>query len=472
MAKTTLGVIVGNRGFFPDHFAKTGRAEILKVLKAEGLNSVCLKTAETAAHGAVETFADAEKCAELFKANAGKIDGVLVTLPNFGDEQAVANTVRLSGLDVPIMVHAWPDDPTSMKMGERRDSFCGKISVANNLLQYGYVFTLPRLHTVAPTSEIFLEDLRDFAATCRVVRRLKDLRVGMIGARTGPFATVRFSEKLLEEAGISVAVVDLSEIFGRCDRLKDSDAKVKRQLRKIKDYVDTSAAPADALVKMAKFGLVIDEWMDENSLQASAIQCWTAIEEFFGIVPCTVMSMLSDRLAPSACETDICGTLSMLVMAAASERPSALVDWNNNYGDDPDKCVLFHCSNLPKSVFADVKMDYQEIIAGSVGAENTWGTCVGRIAPGPFTFTRITTDDSRGVIAAYTGEGEFTDDPLATFGGYGVARIEGLQEVLRYACVAGFEHHVAINQSRVSGAVAEALSTYMEWDVYHHNPRD
>jgi L-fucose isomerase-like protein len=180
------------------------------------------------------------------------------------------------------------------------------------------------------------------------------------------------------------------------------------------------------------------------------------------------MSMMSNALLPSACEVDVTGAIGMLAMRQASEKPSALLDWNNNFGDDPDKCVLFHCSNLPKACFADVKMDYQDIIAGTVGKANTWGTCVGRIAPGPFTFTRVSTDDLMGTVRAYVGEGEIVDDPLKTFGGFGVAHIDGLQVLLRFICENGFEHHVAVNPSRVGEAVAEALGNYLEWDVYHH----
>ena len=103
----------------------------------------------------------------------------------------------------------------------------------------------------------------------------------------------------------------------------------------------------------------------------NAVQCWTSIEENLGVVPCTVMSMMSDGLLSSACEVDICGVLGMHALRLASETPSVLLDWNNNYGADPNKAVCFHCSNLPKHFFRSVKMDFQEIIAGTVGKENT-----------------------------------------------------------------------------------------------------
>ncbi len=471
-APITLGVIVGNRGFFPAHLCDTGRKEILAILSKLGIGTVTLSTTATK-FGAVESLSDAQKCAELFKENAGKIDGFLVTLPNFGDERGVANAIRWSGLRVPVLVHAFNDDPKIMTIKDRRDSFCGKMSVCNNLRQYNIPFSLTRRHTDLPDSKTFAQDLQDFVVTCRAVRALKNLRIGALGARPTAFNTVRYSEKLLEQSGISIETLDLFELFGWIGKMKDSDAAVNAKLAEIQSYVVAKSIPPTALLKMSKFGVAVDQWMKDTRLNATAIQCWTAMEEFFGVVPCTLMSMMSNMGMSSACEVDIMGTVAMYAMAQAGGKPSALVDWNNNYGEDPDKGVIFHCSNLPKDIFvakgegAPV-MDYQEIIAGTVGKENTYGTIVGRVAAARFTYLRCSTDDASGRVRAYVGEGELTDDPLKTFGGYGVVKIRDFQKLLRYICENGFEHHVAVNPTSISAGVKEALSKYLNWDVYCH----
>ncbi len=467
MEKVTLGVIVGNRGFFPDHLCDSGRQTILKVLAEEGFEAVALTPAETK-FGSVESVEDARRCAELFKKHREKIAGVVVTLPNFGDERAIANTLRWADLGVPVLMQATPDDTKKMTVADRRDSFCGKMSACNNLRQYGIPFSLTRLHTVDPQSPDFRADLARFAAVCRIVRGLKNARLGLIGARPTNFNTVRFSEKLLERSGISIETLDLSEVFGRAARLKDGDAQLKAKLEAIKAYVNVKGTPIDALQKMARMGVVIDQWMAANALTASAIQCWTAMEEFYGVVPCTLMSMMSDSLMPSACETDVAGLVGMYALVLASGKPSAIVDWNNNYGSNPDKGVLFHCSNLPKSLLAEASMDYQAIIAGSVGKENTFGTIVGRVKESPFTYCRVSTDDLNGRVVGYVGQGELTADPLETFGGFGVVRVPKLQGLLRFICDNGFEHHVAINLSQTADAVEEALDRYLGWDIYHH----
>jgi L-fucose isomerase-like protein len=465
----TLGVVVGNRGFFPDHLCSTGRAAILRVLEQLGFR-VVITPAEATNNGAIESLEEAQLCAEHFRRHRDEIDGVLVTLPNFGDERAIANALRWADLGVPVLIHAFPDTIGKMSIEHRRDSFCGKMSACNNLRQYGIPYSLTRLHTVAPDAPEFLEDLARFAGICRITRSLKRARLGQIGARPAAFNTVRYSEKLLERTGITVETLDLSELLGWIHRMGDDDQPVRKKLDAMSAYTRTDGVPPESLMRMAKLGVALDQFIDNRGLDATAIQCWTALEEFYGVVPCTAMSMMSDNLMASACEADIAGVVSMYVLQQAAASPAALLDWNNNYGNAHDKGVVFHCSNLPKSFFGEQRMDYQEIIAGTVGRENTYGTIVGRIAPGAFTYARVTTDDGAGAIRAYVGEGQFTDDTMLSFGGYGVFEVPQLQDLLRYICEHGFEHHVAATRVTVADAVDEALRKYMGWDVHRHAP--
>jgi len=469
--KMTMGIIVGNRGFFPDHLAKSGREEIIRVLGAAGIDVVAL-TPEESKYGAVETREESRRCAELFKKNRDRIDGIIVTLPNFGEERAIADTLRLADLHVPVLIQATPDDPKKMTIAFRRDSFCGKMSACNNLTQYRIPYSITTLHTESPDSPEFAKDLQWFAAVCRVVNGFRNLRVGAIGARPTAFNTVRYSEKILEANGISIETLDLSEVLGRIGRMKDSDDLAQAKLASIKKYVESKDVPELALMKMAKLGAVVDQWMAATEVKISAVQCWTSLEENLGVVPCTVMSMMSNELLSSACEVDIAGVLGMHALQLASGSPSALLDWNNNYGSDPNKAVCFHCSNLPKHFFRSVKMEFQEIIAGTVGKENTYGTCYGLIKPEKMSFARFSTDDLSGKMRGYVGAGRFTDDPLNTFGGAGVVEIPRMQKLLHYICENGFEHHVAANLSTVDAAVYEAATRYLGWNMYWHERPD
>lgn len=465
--KMCLAVLVGNRDFFPDHLVTEGRADILAVLKEFDIEPVIL--AENATKlGAVETWAHAKECADLFRQHRDEIDGILIILPNFGDEKGVADTIKLSGLNVPILVQAYPDDLNQFTVERRRDAYCGKISVCNNLVQYGFPFTLTEIHTIPVKSDSFKADLQKFVSVCRVVNGLRKARLGAIGARPGNFNTTRYSEKLLQAHGVSVVTLDLSEVFGKAHKLADNDPRVAQKLEGIKAYVPTGSVPPDAVVKQAKLGIVIDDWMAAYDLDASAIQCWTSLQQNFGVNVCTLMSMMSENLMPSACEVDITGVTSMYALQLASGQPSALVDWNNNYSDDPDKCVLFHCGNWAKSFLDDATMANAEILATTLGTENTYGTVAGRTPAGPFSFARITTDDRNGRIRSYMGDGQFVDDPLSTFGSRAVVEVPGLQKLMKFVCKNGFEHHAAISASHTAAILAEAFQTYFDWEVYHH----
>lgn len=463
----TLGLIIGNRDFFPDQLVAEARRELMALLNGLGVKVIAVSPEETKL-GGVETFTDARKCAALFAAHQRDIDGVLVSLPNFGDERGVAETLKLSGLRVPVLIQAYPDDLNRLGVARRRDAFCGKISVCNNLAQAGIRFSLTTNHVVAPSDESFKKDLSRFLGTCRVVRGMRNVRIGAIGARPGAFNTVRYSEKILERNGINVTTVDLSEILGRAEKLKDDEPAVRAAMDEIRTYTSTQNVPADKLTKMARLDVVLAEFVDANGLDATAIQCWTSVQQNYGCNVCTSMSKMSENFAPSACEVDVTGTLTMYAMQLASNSPSALVDWNNNYGGDENKCVLFHCGNWAKSFLPDVKVSTAPILGTVVGEENTYGALEGRTPAGPLTFGRITTDDANGAIRAYVGQGELTNDTLDTFGTRAVAHVPKLQKLMRYVCANGFEHHVVMNGSLTADVLAEAFEKYLGWSTYHH----
>lgn len=465
---TSIGIIIGNRDFFPDKLVSEARIDCIELCKKLNINPILLSDADTKL-GGVETFADAQKCAALFKAHANEIIGVLVVLPNFGDEKGVADTLKLAGLNVPVLVQAYPDDLDKLDVARRRDAWCGKISVCNNLYQYGIKYSITQKHVIRLTENSFEKELLDFVAVCRVVKGLRNVRIGAVGARPGAFNTVRYSEKILQRNGISVTTVDLSAILGNANRLNDTDIAVKQHIDKIKAYASTGRTPDAKLIQMAKLDIALLNFMEENALDATAIQCWTSLQQNYGCNVCTSMSIMSENMLPSACEVDVTGTLSMYAMQLASGSPSALVDWNNNYANDDEKCVLFHCGNWAKSFLPDIEISTAPILGTSVGEENTYGALSGRTPASPLTYGRISTDDSKGIMKAYIGEGALTDDELRTFGNRAVAKIPDLQGLMKYVCRNGFEHHVVMNASKTADILKEAFENYMGWEVYQHN---
>jgi L-fucose isomerase-like protein len=468
--KQTFGIIVTSRNIFPAELAVQERVKIIKKLEKTGFGCVILPE-NAVPNGAVETYRDAKKCAQLFSKNRDNIDGIIVVLPNFGDEQAVIQAIDMSELGVPVLVQACDEDSTDLAIGKRRDSFCGKLSVCNNLYQYGIPFTNTKFHTGKIESDIFTEDLERFAGICRVVKGLRKARIGAIGARPEAFHTVRFSEKLLQAYGIKVVTVDLSEIFAAADCLDDNSREVREKVEAIKAYGRIpSDISEDNITKQARLSAATDNWMEENELVASAIQCWTSVQQNYGCAACLSMSMMGEKGKPSACEMDIAGTISMYALNLASGgKVSGFVDWNNNYEQQRDKCVVTHCSNYPKSFMGnEVEISNLDVLGESLGRENCFGGIKGRIAAGEMTYARISTDDTQGRIKAYVGEGKFTDDPVKCDGGVGVCEIPRLQELLDILCQTGFEHHVAMNRSKCADVIEEAFGKYLGWSVYHH----
>lgn len=469
MKNMVFGVIVTNRSYFPDHLVADAREQILAKLAHLGHEAVILSETDTH-QGAVQTYSDAKKYAEVFRKNQDRIDGIIVILPNFGDETAVATAIDLAKLNVPVLVQACDDNLDKMQIENRRDAFCGKLSLCNSLYQRGIKFTNTTLHTCAIDSEEFDQDLQRFAAVCRVVKGLSTARIGAIGTRPDPFHTVRFSEKLLQAAGITVSVVDMSDIIFKALKM-ETNAEVLAKVTEIKDY--GKIAPGideEKVVKQAKLTIVLEDWINENECDASAIQCWDALENHYGCAPCLAMSMMGEKGMPSACEMDVTGALTMYALGLASGEPSGYLDWNNNYMDDRDKCVTLHCANFPKSFFGtEFEIANLDVLATTLGAENCFGACKANLVPGPITYAKITTDDRNGKIKVYLGEGEITTDSVDTKGGVGVCHVNDLQGLLDYICKNGFEHHVAMNRGLVADVLEEAFSNYLGWEVYRHN---
>jgi L-fucose isomerase-like protein len=469
--KLTFGLIVGTRGVFSADLAKSGRKQLLGRIKDLGHRAVILPPDATPS-GAIETVADARQCADLFNEHRSEIDGVIVALPNFGDELGIVNTLQFAKLGVPVLVQASDDDLDKLDTLHRRDAFCGKLSVCNNLHQYGIPFTDTATHTVALDSPAFGRDLEFFANVCRVVGGLRSARIGAIGTRPAAFQTMRASEKLLQRAGITVVPVDLSEIMAAANQVNIRSSRARRTLEMMKTYGRVPTGIADLETKFERnlrLFLAVEDWMDANVIDAAGVQCWTSLQQNYGCAACLTMSIMSDSLRPCACEVDVAGVTAMYALALASDNAAAIADWNNNYGDDRDKCVAQHCSNYPRSFLGgEVEVSTLDVLGRALGEENCFGAVKGKAAPGPMTYLRFSTDDCQGRIRGYLGEGEFTDDPFNMSGGIAVCRVPRLQGLLKHLCKQGFEHHCAMVRSHCAEVIREAVTTYFGWDLYVH----
>lgn len=294
--KLCFGVIIGTRAYFNSALAKDVRKQLLKTIEEQGYDYVILpEDATPTGSSSIETREDGIKCAELFRQNRDKIDGIIVSLPNFGFEIGIINAISIADLNVPVLVQACDDENDKVDLDSRRDAFCGKISVCNNLYQYGIPFTDTTLHTYSIYSDLLAKDINRFAAVCRVVNGLRHARIGAIGTRPAGFQTVRASEKILQATGITVVPVDLSEILGAARKIEDTDAELVQKIEEIKKYARVPQQYSEKLMLQAKFGVAVERWMNANAIDAVAIQCWDSLEQNYGCAACVTMSMLGEK---------------------------------------------------------------------------------------------------------------------------------------------------------------------------------
>lgn len=461
--KTTFALFFGNRAFFPSSLIESARRELVEVLRGLGHETLLIDS-KAVPLGAVETAAQGRIYAEFLRKNRGRFDGIIVSLPNFGDENGAATALKDAG--VPILIQAYPDEMDKLGPKTRRDAFCGKLSIMDVFKQVGIPFTNLKPHTVHPKSPAFRENVEYFDRVCRVVRGMRRMVVGAVGARTTPFKTVRVDELALEHHGITVETIDLSEIFARMDRLRASKSAFKEKMSHLKEIANWGTAPEKALVNLAKLGVVLDELAAEYQMDAMAIRCWTELQLTYGISPCLVTGDLADNGLPTACEVDVANAVMMRALGLASGEAVSILDWNNNYGEEENKCILFHCGNVPKSLMAERgSISDHLILENSIGSGHGFGCNVGRIRPMVFTYGSMATRD--GSLDFYVGEGRITEDGFSKdfFGCAGVAEIPHLQDVLQWIGRNGHRHHVTLTPGRLAEPIVEAFERYLGYTV-------
>lgn len=462
MKKQTFALYFGNRGFMPGELITQAREEMIEAVTKAGFDYLAMD-ADATRYGAVETRDEGRLYAKWLKEHEGEYDGVVLCMPIFIDENGAICALENAG--VPILMQAYPDEIGKMDFQHRRDAFCGKFSITDVFEQYRAPYTVFPPHVVHPLSDAFAQNLQDFAAVCRIVKGMKKFTIGCIGARTTAFKTVRFDEVTMQRHGITVESFDLSELFEKVRRLSDDDRAVIAKVETLERYTDFSKVPQDKKYMLAKISVVIDQYIEEYHLDAIALRCWNEMETYLRVCPCVLISELNDRGITASCEIDMCSAITMRAMSLASMGPSACLDWNNNYGDDPDKVILFHCGSCAQKLMAakGVVTSHKMFDKGDPGSG--WGTNEGRIAAFPMTFSNCKTED--GKITIYFSEGEFTEDKIedSYFGCAGVAKIPDLQNKLIRLARGGFKHHTTVCHGRYRKVLEEAFRYYLNYNL-------
>ncbi len=460
--KVKIGFIPANRGFFSDELAAKMRKDTLAVLKAAGAEVVVPSTKDTKV-GCVESLEEALKVGRMFR--EARVAGVVVAAVNFGDEQAVALTLKEFGQAVPILIFGCQEEQVLTPTTDRRDSFCGLLSIGEALRQMNLAYSVPEVPICFPTDESFRGTVERFLAVVRVVAGIRSARYGQVGARPDPFWTCRYNEKALQGLGVSAVTLDLSEVLGAVARMSTT-AEVKRVVADMKKTIDCSAGSEDVLAKIAKFELVLAKFIKDRKLDGLAVQCWTSIQENLCICSCATMSRFDDRGIPCACEADLMGTLSMHALQLASGGPSCLADWNNLHNDDAELVNCWHCGVFPVSwAKTTPKLGAHGILAKTVGPENAMGVVEFVMKDGPVTLCRATQDNA-GRFKVALAQGAVEPNKARTFGAYGWVRLPGIDRLYRNVLLRHFPHHVAMNRSHVGNVLWEAFGNYLGFEVF------
>lgn len=462
MKKMTFALYFANRGFMPAELIESARDDMVKAVTDAGYDYIIMDKDATR-YGAVETRDEGRLYASWLKSHEGEYDGVILCMPIFADENGAITALRDCG--VPILMQAYPDEIGKMDFAHRRDAYCGKFSVTDVFYQCNIPFTVMKPHVVHPLTDKFATNLHDFAKICNVVRGMRRFTIGCIGARTTAFKTVRFDELAMERKGITVESFDLSELFEFVRGKKDDDVKVLAKIESLKNYTNCSNVPDDKMLMLAKVAVVIDEYIETYHLDAISLRCWNEMETYLRICPCVLLSELNDRGIVASCEIDMCSAITMRALQLATDGPAACLDWNNNYGDDEDKVILFHCGSTAQKLMASRGTVTSHKMFDKTDKGSGWGANEGRIGSFPMTFSNCKTED--GKITIYFSEGEFTKDPIEKefFGCGGVAHINDLQNKLIKLARKGFKHHTTVANGHVKDILVEALGTYLGYDI-------
>ncbi len=461
MKKTTFALYFGNRGFFPGELISEARESMCKALDNNGYDYILMDENLTR-YGAVETITEGKLFAEFLEANKGKYDGIILSLPNFGDENGAS--VAFKDVNVPILVQAFPDEMDKMDFAHRRDAMCGKLAMCNVLRQIGIKYTLTNSFCVHPLSQEFSEDLRTFAGVCRVVKGMKKFNVGAIGARTTAFKTVRFDEIAFQSKGVNIETVDLSSVFAMMEKV-DAD-KLKAKKEKYASLSNFGKYPSEKLENIAKLGVVIDQIIEDLDLDAIAIRCWDELQKAYGIAPCLILGELNERGIAAACELDVTNAVMMRAVGLAADYPVMLLDVNNNYENDKNKIIFFHCGPAPVSLMeGNCEIEEHLMFKKSYGEGSGVGINKGKYLKGDVTIGSFKTEN--GKLCAFTAEGKFTNDvlPSCFFGCSAVFEKENADKLLEYMALNGYRHHVAITKGHHAKAIEIAFRDYLDYQI-------
>lgn len=339
--------------------------------------------------------------------NAG-VDALFFPHCNFGTEDAVARVAK--ALNKPVLLWG-PRDEAPLQNGMRlRDTQCGLFATGKILRRFGVPFTY--IVNSSVDSDVFQRGLKNFLAAANVVRAMKKMRILQIGPRPTAFWTMMFNEgELLEKFGIQVFPITLEELKSATLDIERQNSDALQQVKEqIQQTMDWSSVQEDSVLRIAALKLAMRKFAEQYQCSGIAIQCWSALQDLIGIMPCLANALLTDDGIPVTCETDIHGTITAVLAQAATMNttPPFFADLTIRHPENPNGELLFHCGNFPVSLSVEKKPQLREHFLFDSHAP---GTHEGEIKGGEISVVRF--DGDSGDYQLFLGRARGIEGPYS-----------------------------------------------------------
>jgi L-fucose isomerase-like protein len=444
--KMKIGLAPTRRNVFSVEDSLKYKALIEKKLKSWNIDFVNLDSLNK--EGLLFDRLEAAKAAKIFI--DAEVDAVFSPHVNFGTEDAVAKLAK----DVRKPFLLWgPRDEAPLADGSRlRDTQCGLFATSKILHRYGVPFSY--IVNSRVDSPVFERGFKNFVAAARAANSFHKARIGQVSTRPGDFYTVIVNEgELLEKWGIETVPITLVDVEKSVLDMVKSDKRVNDEVASLKKRVTFKDVDEEMIKRLAALKIMLLDWAEREHLTAICFQCWDALQLALGLVPCFVNSELTALGIPVACETDIHGALTSILLQEASQEdsPTFFCDLTIRHPENENSELLWHCGPFPHDLVKDKNKAFvgkHFILPSGAPGTGNW-----EIKGGDVTIARF--DGVNGEYSLFIGQAKGCEGPF-TLGTYLWVEVPDWplwEEKLIYG---PYVHHVVGAHGRAAYALYEA----------------
>jgi L-fucose isomerase-like protein len=372
-----------------------------------------------------------------------QVDGLFIFHADFGEEEVVARLAKAVGK--PVLLWGERDESPDPTTGIRtRDTQCGMFASTKVLMRYGIPFSY--IVNCSVDDARLADGLDQFARVANVVKAMSSMRIAQISTRPRPFFSVMANEgELLERFGIEIVPINVTSLMGEIEATKTKrTAEVADAVAATKGRMDSSEMTEVQLENLAALRIALQGILETNGCHGAAIECWSMLLKELGVMPCLVVGELSDMGMPVACETDIHGAITSILLQAAGmgQSPTFFADLTIRHPDNDNAELLWHCGPFPYSLKDEAAQPAVD------GGKGQW-----KLKDGDITLARF--DSLAGSYSLLSGHAKTVDGPK-TIGTYVWVETDDWERWERKFIYGPYIHHVAGIYGSYSQVLTEA----------------